>query len=435
MMKEYYKYIKELFKLAIPIVLGSVGMMLIGASDIFVAGRYSTKTLASVGIANSLTTLIFFFGIGILIGISPLLSNFRGEKNSIKKYFVPTVIFSQILAAISSLLILSTLLFIDKLGFSRALLPSIKTYIFILSFSTFGAYLKYALKEYLQAFEIVIFPNILTICGVILHFTLDFIFVFGLLGSPKFGTIGIAIASLFSRSFLGLVMLAYCLKFIKIRFYKDALYFVKLLKIGLPIAIAMILEMAAFYLVTVFIGKVSHIYAASQSILITVTTATFMVPVAISSAIAVKVGFANGAGNFEDVKKYIFSGTGVSVIFMTLCAFIFFLFPENIIGIFTKDLGLIKVCVPILILAGIFQIFDGIQVSFGGAFKGLKKTNIVMLGDFVAYWLIGLPLGGVLAFKYHMNLYGFWIGLTLAIIFLAFFFSVCLYNNFRIKKL
>lgn len=430
----YPNYVKELFKLASPMMMGSLGMVLIGAGDVFVAARYSTNTLASISIANSILNCIFLFGIGLLASISPLLSNFRGSKSNIKKYFLPTVNFAMVLAILSSTLIFLFIPLLCRLGFEPVLIPSMKKYMFICAFSTFGAYLQMALKEYLQAFEIVLFPNFLNIIGVFFHLFLDFVFVFGWFGLPAMGAVGLAVATLLSRTFLGLILLLYCLRFIRVRKYKDLWYFVNLLKIGFPIATAMLLEILAFNLVTIFIGRVSGIYAAGQNILLTLTTATFMIPVAISSAIAVKVGFANGACNYRDVKKYSTAGIAVSVGFMAICAVGFIFFPRFFVNIFTNDPVLIKICVPILVLAGIFQIFDGLQVALGGVFKGLKSTNIVMLGNLAAYWLIGLPLGYILAFKYDMDLYGFWIGLTISIFSLSMILLIILFKRFKTLK-
>ena len=433
--RSYQSYIKELFNLATPMIMGNLGIILIGACDVFVAARYSTNALASISIANSIISTIFMFGIGLLVSISPLLSNFRGEKSNAKKYFLPTINFAMILATFSAVTVLLCVPLIDKLSFDAILIPEIKKYMFICAFSTFGGYLHAALKEYLQAFEVVLFPNFLNILGVFLHLFLNFVLVFGLFGFPAMGVVGLAFSTLFARTALGIIMLFYCLKIIRIRRYNDVGYFINLLKIGFPIAAAILLEFGAFNLITIFAGRISGIYAGAQNILLTLTTATFMVPLAISNAIAVKVGFANGAGNFIDLKKYSLAGVTISVGFMSICALGFIFFPKFLVNIFTNDLQLTKICIPILLLAGIFQIFDGLQVSLGGVFKGLKKTNIIMLGDFVAYWAIGLPLGLLLAFKYHMNLFGFWVGLTVSIFSLAMILLIVLLKYFKnIKK-
>lgn len=432
--KIYSKYIKELFSLAMPMIMGNLGIILIGAGDVFVASRYSTNALSSISIANSIMSIIFMFGVGLLIGISPLLSNFRGNRNGVKKYFLPTISFTMILAFLSLLLILAFIPLIDKIGFEPVLVAPIKNYMLICSFSVFGAYLQVALKEFLQTFEIVFFPNLLNIAGIFIHLLLDFIFVFGWFNLPPMGVTGLAIATLLSRTIFAAVLLLYCLKFMHVRKYQVPGYFKNLMKIGLPIAISVLLEVFAFNVITLVIGRVSGTYAAGQNILLTITNITFMIPVAISNAIAVKVGFANGAGNFNDVKKYSFSGIIISIGFMTMCAVSFIFFPEFFVRIFTQDPALIQICVPIMLLAGIFQVFDGLQVSLGGIFKGLKNTNIVMIGNFSAYWLIGLPLGFFLAFKHKMGLYPMWLGLTIAILTLGIMLSIILLRKFRTLK-
>lgn len=429
--KKYSRYIKELFSLATPMIMGNLGIILIGAADVFVAAKYSTNTLASISIANSIISCYLLFGIGLLASVSPLLSNFRGARESAKKYFLPTVNFSMFLGLITCVLILLTIPLIEKIGFSAVLMPSIKKYTFICAFSTFGAYLQTALREYLQAFEIVIFPNLLNIIGVFLHLFLNFVFVFGWFGLPAMGAIGLAISTVLARTALGLCLLLYCIKFINIRPYRDIEYFQNILKIGFPIAMAILLEVAAFNLITILVGRVSGVYAASSNILLTITTVTFMIPLAISNAIAVKVGFANGACNYIDLKKYAISGVAVSVGFMAICAFCFISFPAFFVKIFTNDPDLIKICVPILILAGFFQIFDGLQVSLGGVLKGIKKTNIIMIGGFIAYWVIGIPLGFIFAFKYELGLYGFWVGLTISIFSLGIILLLILLNKFK----
>ena len=423
--------------------MGNVGIMLIGAGSVFVAARHSTDTLASISIANSIISTIFMFGIGLLASISPLLSNFRGGGTNVKKYFFPTIGFAMLVAVFSMCIILLSVPLIDKIGFEPKLVSDIKTFMIVSAFSTFGGYLHASLKEFLQAFEIVFFPNFIAVISVFLNVLLSFIFVFGWFGLPAMGAIGIAISALILRTFEGLCLLIFCFRFIKFKKpdlttlksavgkYHELDYFKNLLKIGLPIAVAILFEFMAFNIITIIMGRVSGIYAAGQNIVLTIVTTTFMVPLSISTAIAVKVGFANGSRNFVDLKRYAFSGTAVSVLFMSICALSYILFPNFFVNIFTHDPTLIKICVPIMFIAGLFQIFDGLQVSLGGIFKGIKQTKIVMLGDLGAYWLIGLPLGFVLAFKYHMNLYGFWIGLATALFLLSMIFSIILARKFQ----
>ena len=145
-------YIKELLNIALPIIMGNLGFILIGAGDVLIAGRHSTDTLAAISIATAITNCILTFGIGLIASVSPLLSNIRGENKSAKKYFFPTIRFSMILAVITAIAVFLFVPAIDYLGFEDKLVPHIKEYMIITALSTFGAYLPACLKEFLQAF-------------------------------------------------------------------------------------------------------------------------------------------------------------------------------------------------------------------------------------------------------------------------------------------
>ena len=160
-------------------------------------------------------------------------------------------------------------------------------------------------------------------------------------------------------------------------------------------------------------GRVNEIYAAAQNILCVLTTIPFMVALAVSNAVAVKVGFSNGAKNFLDLRRFALSGVIMSEGFMAISVVILLLFPSFIIGLFTTDTQLIKVAVPVVLILAAYQMFDGLQVTLAGIFKGLKNTKIVFIGNLIGYWLIAIPLGTLLAFKYNLNISGYWYGIAI----------------------
>ena len=427
-------YIKELLNIALPIIMGNLGFILIGAGDVLIAGRHSTDTLAAISIATAITNCIQTFGIGLITSVSPLLSNYRGAKKSAKKYFYPTLRFSMLMAFIIMLAVMAFIPVIDYLKFDPKLAPMIKQYMFITAFATFGGYLHAAMKEFLQAFEIVMFPNLVTFIAVFLNIGLNVILVFGCGFIPSLGVVGLAIASFIVRYFMGLVLLFYCFKLMRFSDYKDFNYYKQLVRIGLPISIAILIEFVAFNIVAVIMGRVAGVYAAAQNLVCTLTTISFMVPLAISNAIAVKVGFANGAENYFDLKKFAKIGIMMCVIFMCCSAIVFSCIPHTLVGLFTKDPVLAKICVPILYVLACFQIFDGLQVALSGVYKGIKKTKIVLIANFAAYWLLSIPLGYFLAFHYKFGIMGFWFGLIAAAILLCVIMLSMLGHYFKRMK-
>ena len=427
-------YIKNLLQIAFPIILGNVGFIMIGVGDVVVAGRHSTDTLAAISLATAIINCITIMGIGILGSISPILSNYRGAGREPEKYFYPSLKFTFILSLIIGFVILLIMPFVDKLGFEQHLNPLIKDYFFITAFSTFGAYLHYMSKEFLQAFEIVVFPNLLTIFCIFLNLVLNIIFAFGYGFIPEMGAKGLAIASLIVRYFMGIVLFIYCYKRIKIKYHKEKEYYKEMLRVGLPSSLAIMIEFVAFNGITVIMGRVSGVYAAAQNIICTITSVAFMVPLAIGNAAGVKVGFANGAKLYEDLKKYAYTAISISAIFMACSAVIVAIAPGVITSLFTTDLELIKVCVPIIYTLCFFQVFDGIQASLAGIFRGLKHTEVVMVANFIAFWLIALPLGSLLALHFKLNLMGFWYALIVSIIILCVIMFTNLLQRFKSMK-
>ena len=140
MKKNIKYYAKELLNIALPIIMGNLGFILIGAGDVLIAGRHSTDTLAAISIATAITNCIMTFGIGLIASVSPILSNIRGEKKSAKKYFFPTIRFSMLLALITTFLVLAFIPVIDYMHFESKLVPDIKEYMFITAFSTWSIF-------------------------------------------------------------------------------------------------------------------------------------------------------------------------------------------------------------------------------------------------------------------------------------------------------
>ena len=169
-MKNNKKYLKELIVLSIPLIVGNLSQILINAGDVLIAGRHSTDTLAAISLGSAFSVMFFMFGGGILIGLTPVLSNFRGEGRGSARYFKTTIIFSIYLAAFFAILSVLFLPVVEKFGFEPRLIPMIRQYMTIVAFSFFGGYLHFAVKEFLQAHEIVLFPNVLSIFAIFLNF-------------------------------------------------------------------------------------------------------------------------------------------------------------------------------------------------------------------------------------------------------------------------
>ncbi len=431
----YKKYFTEIIGLSIPLIVGNLGQSLIGATDVFIAAKHSTNTLAAISIANSIVFCVLIMGMGLMSAISIQLSNLRGNRKPTKKFLFTVLNYAVILAVIFCAICLLTVPLISKMGFEPMLVPMIKEYIFICAFSLFGMYLYQCLREFLLAYEIVKFPNLILIFALVLNYLLAYSLVFGVGPLPGLGVIGLALAAFIVRTLMGVVLLVYCFSLIKFKNPFDKNLIKQLLKIGYPIGIAMFLEFLGFNLITILVGREAGILAATHNICVTITSSAYVIPMSISAAIAIKVGFFNGAKNLKEIRRYSVSGTTMSVLFMLFCSFLLITVPEQLLGIFTQSREIFSLGLPILHIAAYYLMFDGLQVSLSGVLKGLKMTKIAS-GTLVAgYWLFGLPFGYMLAYHYKMSLRGFWIGLAVSFLAMCLLFLIVIFKKFKQLRL
>ena len=430
----YKKYFTEIFGLSIPLIVGNLGQTLIGATDVFIAAKHSTNTLAAISIANSIIFCILIMGMGLMSAISIQMSNLRGNRKPTKKFLFTVLNYSIVLAIIFCLICLLMVPLVPLMGFEPVLVPMIKEYIFICAFSLFGMYLYQCLREFLLAYEIVAFPNLILIFALILNFILAYCLVFGIGPIQGLGVIGLALAAFIVRTLMGIVLLVYCFDLIKFKNPFDTSLIKQLLKIGYPIGIAMFLEFLGFNLITILVGREAGILAATHNICVTITSSAYVIPMSISAAIAIKVGFFNGAQNLREIKRYSLSGTSMSVIFMLFCSVLLMTIPRQIFEVFTKNPEILALGLPILHIAAFYLMFDGLQVSLSGILKGLKMTKIASVTLIAGYWLFGLPFGYMLAYHYKMSLNGFWIGLAVSFLAMTTLFSIVIFKKFKQLK-
>ena len=422
----------NLIELSWPLIVGNLGMTLIGAVNILIASKHSIDTLSAISIANAIVFCILIVGVGLISSISIVLSNLRGQRQKTQKYLYSSLTFAVILATIFSIITLLTIPLIPYFGFEAKLVPMIKEYMYIVSFSFFGMYIYNALKEFLQSYEIVFFPNFILLASVVIDLGLNIILVFGFGNFKGFGVAGLALATLFIRTFIGLAMIFYCRKiFRKNPFSIQIPFIAQLVKIGYPIGFALLLEFLGFNIITVLMGKIEGVLASVHNIITLIISLSYMVPLAISNALAIKVGFYNGACNLSAIKKYALTGALISCLFMMFYAIILLLFPKNIMQIFSSDNHIVNLGASILLVACVFEIVDGLQVTFGGILKGIKQTKVASICAITGYWFVGIPLGAILCYHFNMLLKGFWIGLASALFIVCFVQFYFVLKNFK----
>ena len=435
--KEYKNIILDIIKLSVPILGGNVSQILIGFIDTIAAGRYSTQALGAISVASAIVMTFTIGAIGIILSISPAISNMRGQKLPSKRYFKLTILFSLLISIPFFVLLEIFLSNLDRIGISFEIKDMVKEYIAICAWSIFPAVLFSAIKEFLQAWEKVVFANILMIFMVVLNAVLNFVLVFGLdfsfIHISSLGVRGIALATLISKTLSGIIIFLYVIPLLKAPFQYSKKYIKDLFKIGLPISFAIFFEFLGFNLSAVLIGKFSALFAAVHNIILCIANFTFMIVLSVANAASIKIGFYNGRNDKKSIKKYTISSIIISMSVCLITFIILIFFSDGVIKIFSGDIEVINLSKKILKIAVAFLFFDGMQGTCVGILKGLKDTKIIMATMLFAYLVIALPFGSYLAFYKNIVLEGYWLGFALAL----FFASVVTLSRvvFDIKKM
>ena len=436
--KEYKDIILNLIKLSLPILGGNLSHILVSFADTAVAGRYSTLALGAISVASAIVMTVTIGAIGLILSVSPVISNFRGQNIPSKKFFNLTILFS-IIVSIPFFLILELILQkIDFIGLSPDILPYVKEYIEVCSWTIFPASIFVAIKEFLQAYEKVVFANILmllmVIINLVLNIVLTFGFDFGVISIPAMGVLGLSIATLISKTLVTIFMFLYCIPLFKTGLNFSKAYLKDLFKTGAPISAAIFFEFLGFNLTAVLIGKFSALFAAVHNIILAIANCTFMIVLSVSNAASIKIGYFNGKKDKQNIIKY---ANGCVFLVLCICLVSFLIlgnFSENIISIFSNDPEVINLSQKILVFAMAFLFFDGIQGACVGMLKGLKDTKIIMFTMLSAYLLIAIPTGLYFAYQKNIILEGFWLGLALALCFAAIVTSSRVVYNIKKMK-
>ncbi|MEX0798481.1 MAG: MATE family efflux transporter, partial [Bacteriovoracaceae bacterium] len=385
-----------------------------------IASLHSTQTVAAIGVANGFINPIFLFGIGLMMGVSPLLAIKIGKGQNPRSYLKSIIVCSFLFGlALSALMALVNESLVEMIGIEEALVEPVKLYISIVAWSFPFAMAFQAAKEYLQAFEEVVVPNLLSLGAVALNIGLNYVLVFGLFSYEGLGEVGLALASLSIRILLCFVLLGYLFTRNKNWGAVSFGFIREIVKFGSPVAFMFFLEVLAFCAVSVLSGKINIVAAATNNIIMTLASITFMIPLSISSAVAVKVGNAYGSKSFDGIDQSAKAALFISIMFTVFSASAFYFFPAAIMSLASSDSTVVELGVRLLFVVALFQIVDGLQVVLAGILRGLERAVQTSAMVFVGYWMLGIPLGVYLAFQKGIGVMGLWIGLASSLAILA----------------
>jgi len=414
-----------MLRLAVPVVVAELGWTAMATVDTLMVGRLSPEAIGAVSIGSALFMAVAIFGMGLLLGLDTLVSQAfgAGRLDDCHRCLVNGLYTALFLTVPLTGLLLVLVAMLPSLGINPEVLALTGPYLKPVIASLFPLLIYAAARRYLQATGHVTSVMIVLVTANIVNAITNWGLVFGRWGLPELGVTGAGWATFASRTFMAVVLLVAIVYFewkeklglFETSFGIDRTLIRELFALGLPAAFHITLEMGLFSVATALAGRLDAASLAAHQIALSVAATTFMVPLGISSAGAVRVGHAVGASDFEGISARgwmtIFLGVGsMSLAMMTL-----FLFPSLIIGLFTSDPAVLEVGVSLLFVAAFFQLFDGLQVATSGVLRGLSDTRTPMLAGFVGYWLLGLPTGYMLCFVLGRGVVGLWVGMLVGL--------------------
>lgn len=415
-------------RLALPLVLAEIGWMSMGVVDTIMVGRLpdSAVAIGATGLGQSLYNIVGIFGAGLLLGLDTFVAQAHGREDmeDARHSLVNGFFLALALTPILMTLISFWPALMNRFGVSSELVEPMRPFLRALNWGTLPLLCYFGLRRYLQAVNVVHPIMFALVSANIVNFVGDWALIYGHLGFPEMGIPGSGWSTCFARIYMALVMfgtvfyveskrgLAEWVREMRI----DVRRIGQLLALGAPAATQILLEIGAFSGATALCAKLGPVPLSGHEIALNCAAFTFMVPLGISSAAAVRVGQEIGRG---DARKAHFAGWSAILLgagFMSCMGLLFVSLPRPIARIFSPDPVVIRVGARLLLVAAAFQLFDGLQTVATGALRGSGDTRTPMLANLVAYWFIGLPAGALLCFHFGWGALGIWIGLCAGLI-------------------
>ncbi len=428
---EFKDHIKETIKLAMPISLGQLGHILMAVTDTIMVGNLGAVPLAASAVANVIFSTFMIFGIGLSIAITPITAFYIGANDKSKlKSLLYTSLFINLLAAI---VIIGLIYFVSNnlsiLAQPKEVTVLMKSYLQVIGLSIIPVMLFQTYKQFLEGLSNVKAAMYINLSANVANVFFNWVFIYGKLGAPALGLLGAGIATFFTRTLMAFSFYLYfrfnvkikdLLQDLKLHIFEKQIT-KKLLSIGFPLAGQLVTEVGAFSFIGIMVGWIGTNELAAHQIALNLASSSFMIMLGISSAGTVRVGNAYGEKDFVKVKFAGYTAIFICIAIMLLFGIIFVLFNNLLPYVYIKDKTVIEITAKLLLIAAAFQIFDGWQASSAGVLRGLGDVTIPAIIIFIAYWVIGIPLGYFLAFNLKLSVYGIWVSIVVSLIFVALF--------------
>ncbi|MFJ7991772.1 MATE family efflux transporter [Peribacillus frigoritolerans] len=416
------KKIRLLFYILIPILITQISMYAMTFFDVMMSGQYSTQDVAGVSIGSSLWTPVYTGLSGILIALTPVVSQLVGSRQSKSvSYSVMQAIYLAVALALFILIIGAFSLnpVLNAMDLEDSVHMVAHDYLIALSLGIIPLFIYNALRAFIDALGQTRISMIITLCALPVNVLFNYLLIYGKFGFPELGGVGSGYATAITYWLIALVAILVVIKINPFSTYQVFTEFFRvswkewraLLLIGVPIGLAIFFETSIFSAVTLLMSKYDTVTIASHQIAMNFASLLYMIPLSISMALTIVIGFEIGAARYKDAKEYSWIGISMALTMSLVLSTILFLFREPVASLYTKDHEVMMLTSHFLIYAIFFQISDALQAPIQGILRGYKDVNVTFAMSLVSYWILGLPIGYFFAKYTDMGAFGYWIGL------------------------
>jgi MATE family multidrug resistance protein len=420
--------VRPMLELAMPLVMAELGWMTMGIVDTMMVGRLSdsARAIGAVSLASILYIAVAIFGTGLMLGLDTLVSHSygAGDVEDCHRSLVNGVYLSIAITPVLMGIVRVIEPVLHAVKIDPSVLDQTIPYLRALNWGTLPLLLYFVFRRYLQGMSLAKPVMFALVSANLVNLAGNWILIWGHWGFPAMGTVGSGWSTCVARIYMMGVLLVYSVYYDhrhqtglrEARRIPDFFRIWQLVQLGFPAATQFGMEVGVFAIATTLIGKLGAVPLASHQIALNTVSLTYMVPLGISSAAAVRVGQALGRGDPHGASRAGWTAMALGAGFMACMGILLMAVPRIIVRIYTPDAVVIEAATGLLFVGAFFQLFDGLQTVATGALRGAGDTRTPMICHLVFYWFLGLPLGAFLCFRMEWGTKGLWAGLCAALI-------------------
>ncbi len=423
--KDYLPFYKRNLHLAFPIILSQIGQVTVSLADNMMVGHVGTPELAASSFANSIFLIGMLFGLGVTLGITPLVGKAFGNNDQINVViFLKNGLLTHFIAGLFLTFVMFLVYFLlPSMGQSADVLELAKPYYLLLCASYFPLILFFSIRQFFEGIGNTRIAMIITLTANIINIAVNYLFIYGKFGFPEMGLNGAGVGTFVSRIFMPVLFAVFILKDTRFRNYFtvavkqkiDRVKIIAILKIGIPIGFQIVVEIIAFSVGAVMMGWLGETPLAAHQVAIGMASLTYMISLGISQANTIRVSHQMGLKDYKSLKTAANASTHLVLVFMSLMGLVF-IFARNLLPyLFTDDHEVVRIASELLIIAAIFQIFDGLQVVMLSSLRGMADVRTPMFIAFFSYLFIGIPTSYIFTFFLNSGPVGIWYGYLLGL--------------------